>query len=156
MFIITYTIIFIMYFKQKEKSFENFLLYTTAAFLSYFILNKGVHENHLHIAVIMLLLLYWENKKYFIDMLMWGILFNINMIVFYGFDGRGFNRYDLTALQNPFTSYRVVDYLDLSLLFSFVCVAVYFIFIYKYILKRNFHCTTVDTRSPEGYFKQYQ
>jgi len=136
-FFISYAIIFFKYFKIKEKSFEKFLLYATAAFLSYFILNKGVHENHLHIAVILLILLYGEDKNYFTDMLMWGMLFNINMIVFYGFDGRGFNRYDLTDLQNPFTSYRVIEILDLSLLFSFISVATYFLFIFKYIIRRN-------------------
>ncbi len=136
-FIASYTIIFIKYFKQKEKSFEKFLLYTAAAYLTYYIINKGVHENHLHVAVILLLMLYAEDKNYFIDMLMWGILFNINMILFYGFDGKGYNRYDLQALQNPYTSYRVIKYLDLSLLFSFISAAIYFIFISKYIFRKN-------------------
>lgn len=136
-FIASYIFIFIKYFKQKEKSFKKFLLYTAAAYLTYFIINKGVHENHLHVAVILFLMLYGEDKKYFFDMLMWGILFNINMIVIYGFDGMGFNRYDPRGLQNPFTSYRVITYLDLSLLFSFISVAIYFIFISKYIFSKN-------------------
>jgi hypothetical protein len=125
-FIITYSIIFIKYFKLKDKSFEKFLLYATAAFLSYFILYTGVHENHAYIPVILLLLLYGEDKNYFMTMLIWGILFNINLILFQGIGG------DRTILF-------YIDYytgiINLSLLFSFICTAVYFIFILKDIFK---------------------
>lgn len=132
-FMISYAIIFWQYFKLKDKSFDKFLLYTTAAFLSYFIFNKGVHENHLHIAVILLIFLYGEDKKHLVDTLTWGILYNLNMISFYSYDGTGFWNH----IASPPYSYRVIKYLDLTLLFSFICVGAYFIFINAYILKRN-------------------
>jgi hypothetical protein len=125
-FIISYLIIIINFFKEKDKSFEKFLLYSIAAFLSYFILNKGVHENHAHIAVVLLLLLYGENKNYFITMLIWGILYNVNLILFQGIGGDR-------------RIYYYIDYytgiVNLSLLFSFVCTTAYFVFIFKNIFK---------------------
>ncbi len=127
-FIITYSIIFIKYFKSKDKSFEKFLLYAIAAFLSYFILNKGVHENHAHIAVILLLLLYGENKNYFLPMLIWGILYNINLILFIGIGGD--KDYKTVFYIDHYTSI-----LNLSLLFSFICTTAYFVFILKDIFK---------------------
>ncbi len=122
-FVVSYAILFLKYFKLKEKSFEKFLLYTTAAFLSYFMLNKGVHENHLHVAVITLILLYAEDKKYLVDMLIWGIIFNINLVIFYD--------------RNGIISQRIIGHLDMTLLFAVLCVVLYVIYIYKYIFIRN-------------------
>ena len=124
-FIASYAFLFLKYFKLKEKTFEKFLLYATAAFLSYFMLNKGVHENHLHVAVILLILLYAEDKKYLTDMLIWGIIFNINLVIFFGFRGHNV------------ISHRVIGHLDITLLFSILSVVIYAAFIFKYILKRN-------------------
>lgn len=125
-FIITYFILIIKYIKSEDKSFEKFLLYAIAAYLSYFILNKGVGENHAHIAVILLLLLYGENKNYFLTMLIWGILYNINMILFFGLGG---HRGKVYYIDYYFAA------LNLSLVFSFICTASYFNFIFNNIFK---------------------
>jgi hypothetical protein len=93
LFILFYLYTLVMFFK-REKSFENLAIFSLLGYLSYFMFNPGVHENHLFIAAIISIILFWENKNYLPTMIVIVLMCNINLFLFYGLDGSGlrFNR----------------------------------------------------------------
>ncbi|GAK51720.1 hypothetical protein U14_02965 [Candidatus Moduliflexus flocculans] len=93
LFLLSYVITILMFLKRKKK-FEFLILFSLLGFLSYFIFNIGVHENHLFLATILAIILLSENKKYFWLTMNVILMNNINLFLFYGSDGLGlrFNR----------------------------------------------------------------
>ena len=79
----------LVWFFTRPKTFANLLLFATLGYLAYFTFNTGVHENHLFLAVLLLALLAHRHPAYLLPLAVWAALLNINMIVFYGLDGRG-------------------------------------------------------------------
>jgi len=99
-------------FYRIKSHFESLLAFMLAGYLLYFTFNTGVHENHLFIAVILSVLLAALNKRYYPISLLIILAFNINLILFYGLNGRMvinrvlFNTLDPTlvfALANTIT-----------------------------------------------------
>ena len=81
--------ILLLKFIYTKKTFYNFLYCLFVAALGYFVLNKGVHENHLFLAVSILPLIYNMMKNNIVQMIYWTAALNINIFVFYGFYGAG-------------------------------------------------------------------
>lgn len=75
-------------FAQGKANFESLLVFALAGYLLYFTLNTGVHENHLFLALLLAVLLTALNARYLSLTLYIALALNINMLLFYGFDGR--------------------------------------------------------------------
>lgn len=88
LFFLTYIISLFGFFK-REKTFENLTIFSMLGYLSYFMFNTGVHENHLFIATILAVILFWINREHFSTMLTLLLISNINLFIFYGTDGAG-------------------------------------------------------------------
>lgn len=102
LFFIFFAAAFLSFFK-REKSFENFIHYSLTGYLSYFFFNTGAHENHLFIATILAVILFFLNREYVMTSAFVIIMSNLNLVIFYGTDGKalGFSRVvgvDLTFL----------------------------------------------------------
>ncbi len=119
-FAILYLVLLIKYFYMKEKKFEVFLLFLYGAFLTYFVINKGVHENHMHILVLISLFLYYLDKNNLIILIITGLFYNINLFIFYGYDGNGIPQ-----------QIRMLLNFDITIGFSFFIIIYYIFFIYK-------------------------
>ena len=88
MFFLTYAALAYEFLRRK-KSYESLLLYCIVAFLAYGSLNVGVHENHLFVACLLAPIL-WAEKRAYMGLAAVTMLFpNINMLLFYGINGRG-------------------------------------------------------------------
>jgi hypothetical protein len=103
----------LIWFFTRPKTFPNLLLFATLGYLAYFTLNTGVHENHLFLACLLLGLLAHRERTTLPDLAVWAALLNINMVVFYGLDGRGL----------PFSP--VVGGLDLTLPLALLTVLLF-------------------------------
>jgi hypothetical protein len=110
-------------FMRVKNSFENLLIFSLAGYLLYFTFNTGVHENHLFLALLLAVLLTAINASYLSLTVFIALAMNINMLFFYGLDGRfDFprviqNTLDPTllfALLNtallPYASYKLVAF----------------------------------------------
>src|SRR5262249_40600305 len=58
-------------------------------YLAYFTFNVGVHENHLFLPIILGLFLAAQNRSYLPLALATALIANLNLLVFYGIDGKG-------------------------------------------------------------------
>jgi hypothetical protein len=85
-FLVLYVIALAAFFR-RPKTFENLLLFSLAGYLAYFIFNTGVHENHLFVACLLAALLYCENKSHLLTFLLWALVANINLVLFFDLDG---------------------------------------------------------------------
>ncbi len=74
-------------FFQRPKTFENLLLFSTAAYLNDFIFNVNVHENHLYLVCLLTALLAWQNRRYWPLFVISNIVSDLNLFLFYGIDG---------------------------------------------------------------------
>lgn len=110
LFFFSYTIALLVLFK-REKMFENMLIFSLLGYLAYFVFNTGVHENHLFIAAVLSVVLFWVNRKRVLIMLILILTNNMNLFLFYGIDGTGlkFNR-------------TMGGLVDAALLFAFINV----------------------------------
>jgi hypothetical protein len=95
---------------RRIDSVENCLLFSIIGSVTYFLLNSGVHENHLFAAVLLayLLMIFTRSRENWALATLLAAMFNTNLFVFYGVNG--------TALQN-----RVVG-VDISLILAILCV----------------------------------
>ena len=107
-----------------KKNFINLLIYSVVGFLCYSTFNTGVHENHLFVPCVLGLLLYGENRKYLNTAIVIALLFNINMFIFYGIDGKAF----------PFNRVAGVDVALLLSISSVIFFLVMFIPIVKNLI----------------------
>jgi len=99
-------------FFWRPKTFTNLVYYTLIGFIMYFTFNLGVHENHLYFAVLLAWLLAWLDRSHLYTAVFWTLVLNMNMILFYGFQGQ----------QLSFQ--RVVFGVDMPLVFA-VLVVIY-------------------------------
>jgi hypothetical protein len=79
----------ILAYSKREKTFEQLVHWSLLGYLSYFMLNTGVHENHLFIAVLLSIVLFWTNAEHRWLMLLVTLASNLNLLVFYGVTGTG-------------------------------------------------------------------
>ncbi len=79
----------ILVYSRREKTFEHLMRWSLLGYLSYFMLNTGVHENHLIMAVLLSSVLFWMNAEYRWLLLWVTLAGNLNLLVFYGITGTG-------------------------------------------------------------------
>ena len=106
-------------FIKVEKSYQNLVLFSLVGYLAYFTFNTGVHESHLFLPTLMTVILFWLNKRHVFIMIIIMIMYHVNLLLFYGIDGRGltFNR-------------AINGRIDIALLFGIFNVG-FFIFIWS-------------------------
>ena len=100
---------------KSEKTFKNMVFFSLLGYLSYFIFNTGVHENHLFLAAILTYILFFIDKEYLYLLIYVVLMANLNLFLFYGISGTGINRH--------------IGF-DISLLAAILNV-VFFLFIYS-------------------------
>lgn len=122
-FIFFYSLILFRFIKEK-KDFYHFVVYCLIGFLSYFEFNTEVHENHLFTANILSFILIYSTSD--IIYLLWPLIFNINLFIFYGLGGQGM-----------FFS-RVIGGIDISVVFAALSVIIFFYFLKRLINKQIF------------------
>jgi hypothetical protein len=83
----------IFLFFKSEKTFKNMIFFSLLGYLSYFIFNTGVHENHLFLAAILAYVLVWIDKEYLYLLLYIVLMANFNLFLFYGISGTGISRH---------------------------------------------------------------
>jgi hypothetical protein len=96
-------------FFWRPKTFANLVYYTLIGTVMYFAFNLGVHENHLYFTVLLAWLLVWLDRRHLFTAAFWALMLNMNMILFYGFEGQ-------------LTFRRVVFGVDMPLVFSILIV----------------------------------
>jgi hypothetical protein len=122
LFILTYITLIIKFINCKKKNIQNLLFFSATISFCYYILNTGVHQNHLFLSTLLFILAFNENKKFFIEMLATSIIFNINLFIFYGVTGTGLVN---TVINKSF---------DLTIIISLLNI----IFLIKLILSSNY------------------
>ena len=78
---------------KSEKTFKNTIFFSLLGYLSYFIFNTGVHENHLFLAAILAYVLVWIDKEYLYLLIYIVLMANFNLFLFYGISGTGISRH---------------------------------------------------------------
>lgn len=78
-------IVTLVFFYQRKKSEENFLCCLLTVYFAYYILNTGVHENHLFIGAVLSLILAGHHEKYLPAAIVLNLMNMINMLMFYHF-----------------------------------------------------------------------
>jgi hypothetical protein len=114
LFFLTYAGTIVSFFK-RDKTFENFINYSLIGYLAYFFFNTGVHENHLFLATIISIVLFWTNKNHLPLAIIMILISNINLLVFYGIDGTGlgFSRVTGIDIALPLSIYNTSIFLIL-------------------------------------------
>lgn len=112
-------------YARSRRDAISCLVFSTLGYLSYFMFNHGVHENHLFPAAILGLLgALWEPRR-LNYMAYWPLAAIINHLLFYGFTGEGFPyRRDLAGvdLTTLFAALNLIFYaLSLRLSFARLC-----------------------------------
>ncbi len=87
LFFLTYLVALAAFFK-REKTFENLINFSLIGYLAYFTFNTGVHENHLFLAAILGVILFWINRERWPVMFILVLMSNVNLILFFGIDGK--------------------------------------------------------------------
>ncbi len=93
-------------FFRREKTFERLLIYSLLGYLSYFLFNIGVHENHLFLLICLGWVLVSVNSKYLLWAANFSLAANANLLLFYGVFGQ------------PLPFRRVIAGVDITLLFA--------------------------------------
>jgi hypothetical protein len=102
---------------RRPKTFTNAIFYTFLAFLSYFMFNTGVHENHLYIGTLLAAILYAQDKEQAATFVIWALVANANLYFFYGTIGNNvpFNRVAFVDIALLLSILNLVMYLALFL-----------------------------------------
>jgi hypothetical protein len=123
--------IFLLYrLFEKPRFFKRTLIFSIMGYMTYSILNTGVHENHIILICPLFAILAYLDSKYIIDCALWMLFSNINLLLFYGITGSGF------AVS------RIVFGIDISLIVSIVIVFWYAYFIIREIKNDNGYIQT--------------
>ena len=112
LFYASYAIILIV-FAQQEKRFERLIIYSVLGYMSYFVFNSGVHENHLFLVCCLAWILVFLDPSHLLRCINLSIAANINPIFFYGFFGKGL----------PFS--RVIACVDITLWFALANIGLF-------------------------------
>ncbi len=76
-------------FLRRDRTFANLLLFSLLGYMAYFTFNTGVHENHLFIASILAIVLFWVTREYLLTAATVVLMSNVNLYLFYGATGTG-------------------------------------------------------------------
>ncbi len=112
----------------SKKSFDDLILFGLCGYLTYCMLNTGVHENHLFMAVLLAGVLAWRQREHLPTFAIWALVANINLFAFYGADGSGL----------AFS--RVVG-VDITLPLAVVFMAMFAVYYYESVVVRLSHGT---------------
>lgn len=121
LFTIFYVVTCIAFFKC-DKSFEELMIFMLIGYFSYFMLSISVHENHLILAVILSIILFWLNRNHLYLTITLILITNVNMFLFYGYRAEKIYG-DSGALGFS----RVIGNVDIALLFSLFNVVFFLI-----------------------------
>jgi hypothetical protein len=77
----------LLVFARRARSFKNLLRFAILGYLAYFTFNVGVHENHLFLAGLLVVVLYWLSPRDLYTALIVVLMANINLFLFYGVSG---------------------------------------------------------------------
>jgi hypothetical protein len=108
-------------FALSQKSFDDLIRFGLCGYLTYFMLNTGVHENHLFLAAILAGVLAWRQREHLSTFALWALAANINLFVFYGADGSGW-------------AYRPLAGVDMTLLLAAAFVAIFAVFYLEWVV----------------------
>ena len=86
-FVFIYLTLLLIFAFKKERSIQDLYYFCMLGSFTIFIFNKGEHQNHLFGASLLFILLLIENRKWFMCALITAIIFNTNLLVFYGLVG---------------------------------------------------------------------
>jgi hypothetical protein len=103
LFYLSYAAILIAFVRQK-KTFRQLIVYSTLGYLSYFLFNAGVHENHLFPIACLAWILVFIDSSQRVRAINLSIAANINLFLFFGVFGQRVN--------------PVIAGLDITLLFA--------------------------------------
>jgi hypothetical protein len=127
--------LFVLYrFFRQEKTMRTLLLYSSLGALTCFILNTGMHENHLYIAPMLTAGLAATDKRYWAYNGVWMIAAPLNLLVFYGFGGAGYG-------------FSRVVLVDLPLIFSATFTVLYFMSLGWMFMPEEIQHRDVEARS---------
>lgn len=84
-FIVIYAVAAIIMLLHRKKDYVLLLKCSIVGYTAYYVYNCGVHENHLFMGMILMMLLYTKEptKNNYYRMIMYNVIFNINLFVFY-------------------------------------------------------------------------
>lgn len=88
-FLLIWLFLLLRYYKKENKEYITCIQYCLLAFLTYFTISAGVHENHLFIAVILAAIIYIHKKLSAAEFGFIAIFNSINLFLFYGITGKG-------------------------------------------------------------------
>lgn len=111
-FFAVYGMILLIY-TRRTSSLQDLVLYSLLGYLAYFVLNTGVHENHLFYAAILSVVLFLIDCSYIYHAVICCLALNVNMVLFYGLTGAGlpFSRVVGIELALPFACLNVILFL---------------------------------------------
>ena len=112
LFYASYGVILTVFARQK-KTFERLIAYSVLGYMSYFILNAGVHENHLFLVSCLAWILVFVNSDHLLRGINLSIAANANLFLFYGIFGQ------------PLPFRRVVADVDVTLWFALANVCLF-------------------------------
>ena len=87
LFYLSYAAILIAFALQK-KTFRRLIVYSMLGYLSYFLFNTGVHENHFFLVCCLAWILVFIDSRELIRAINFSIAANINLFVFFGIFGQ--------------------------------------------------------------------
>ena len=84
-FMVIYAVTAIIMLLHRKKDYVSLLKCSLVGYTAYYVYNSGVHENHLFLGMILMMLLYIEepSKNNYYRMIMYNVIFNANLYVFY-------------------------------------------------------------------------
>lgn len=110
LFYLSYATILIAFALQK-KTFRQLLVYSMLGYLSYFLFNTGVHENHLFPIACLAWILVFIDSSQLVRAINLSIAANINLFVFFGVFGQRIN--------------TVIAGVDMTLLFALANIGLF-------------------------------
>jgi hypothetical protein len=90
--------VFVVYL-GRWGGFTRMLQTAGMAYLTYFVFNAGVHENHLVTILPVAAFLAVEDRKYLKEFVILNLFVNIGMLIFYGFAGQSNIKLDVPFLD---------------------------------------------------------
>lgn len=90
-FVFLYALAAIVMLLNRKKDYKLMLQCSVIGYTAYFLYNSGVHENHLFLGMILMILLYLADptKNNYYRMIMYIVIFNVNLLILYGMSGHG-------------------------------------------------------------------
>jgi len=112
------------FFRDEKKNLAQCISYCLLAYLSYFMLSSGVHENHMFIPVLLSCIGVILSRVSHTDFFFIGLFNVVNLVSIYGIDGRSWN-------------IQLVEHVDTYILFAFLGVVFYIFFLIKTLVNNN-------------------